>query len=154
MSRKKPNDSTLIKALNPKDTDTKYTGDEPFFAIQPDSETRTSALARAFTWYNRFYGRKDAKDLLIQYLEQNDRKADAKLMAKAPESEILSTYGWLARMTLRGLELSEHEELSLQNEINRLIVCVHKPETVFRSGLAPQEVVEEEKIEVNRPKVQ
>jgi hypothetical protein len=154
MSRKKPNDSTLIKALNPKDTDTKYTGDEPFFAIQPDSDFRTSALARAFTWYNRFYGRKDAKDLLIQYLEQNDRKADAKLMAKAPESEILSTYGWLARMTLRGLELSEHEELSLQNEINRLIVCVHKPETVFRSGLAPQEVVEEEKIEVNRPNVQ
>jgi hypothetical protein len=154
MSRKKPNDSTLIKALNPKDTDTKYTGDEPFFAIQPDSESRTSALARAFTWYNRFYGRKDAKDLLIQYLEQNDRKADAKLIAKAPESEILSTYGWLARMTLRGLETNEHEELSLQNEINRLIVCVHKPETIFRSGLVPQEVVEEEKVEVNRPNVQ
>lgn len=155
MSRKKPNDSTLIKALNPKDADTKYLGDEPFFAVQPDSDTRNSALARSFTWYNRFYGRKEAKELLIQYLEQNDRKADNKLIAKAPESQILSTYGWLARLTLRGLELTEDEDLSLQNEIKRLIVCVNMPETIFKSGLVPHEVVDtEEKIEVTRPNVQ
>jgi hypothetical protein len=154
MSRKSKNsDHAMIKALNPKDSDTKYTGDEPFFAIQPDSEFRTSAMARAFSWYTRFYVRKDAKDLLIQYLELNDRKADAKILAKAPESEILTTYGWLARMTLRGLQLTEHEELSLQNEIVRLINCVHKPETVFKSNLTPQEV-EVEKEPVNRPNVQ
>jgi hypothetical protein len=144
----------MIKALNPKDGDTKYVGDEPFFAVQPDPEFRNSALARAFSWYTRFYVRKDAKDLMIQYLEQNDRKQDAKIMAKAPESEILTTYGWLARMTLRGLQLTEHEELSLQNEITRLITCVHKPETVFKSNLTPQEVEVEEKPEVNRPNVQ
>jgi hypothetical protein len=145
----------MIKALNPKDPDTKYTGEEPFFAVQPDSEFRTSAMARAFSWYTRFYGRKEAKDLLIQYLELNDRKADAKVMAKAPESEILGTYGWLARMTLRGLQLTEHEEMSLQNEITRLMTCVHKPETVFKSNLTPQEVeVEVEKETTNRPNVQ
>jgi len=155
MSRKSKSSDHVIKALNPKDADTKYTGDEPFFAVQPDSEFRNSALARAFSWYTRFYVRKDAKDLLIQYLEQNDRKQDAKIMAKAPESEILTTYGWLARMTLRGLQLTEHEELSLQNEISRLITCVHKPETVFKSNLTPQEVeTEKEKEPVNRPNVQ
>ena len=156
MSRKSKNsDHAMIKALNPKDPDTKYTGEEPFFAVQPDSEFRTSAMARAFSWYTRFYGRKEAKDLLIQYLELNDRKADAKVMAKAPESEILGTYGWLARMTLRGLQLTEHEEMSLQNEITRLMTCVHKPETVFKSNLTPQ--VEEEVVEketINRPNVQ
>jgi hypothetical protein len=155
MSRKKLNENAVIKALNPKDGDTKYAGDEPFFALQPESDSRNSALARAFTWYTRFYARKDAKDLLIQYLELNDRKADAKVMAKAPESEILSTYGWLARMTLRGLQLTEHEEMSLQNEITRLMTCVHKPETVFKSNLTPQ--VEEEVVEkepTNRPNVQ
>jgi len=156
MSRKSKNsDHAMIKALNPKDPDTKYTGEEPFFAVQPDSEFRTSAMARAFSWYTRFYGRKEAKDLLIQYLELNDRKADAKVMAKAPESEILGTYGWLARMTLRGLQLTEHEEMSLQNEITRLMNCVHKPETVFKSNLTPQ--VEEEVVEketTNRPNVQ
>ena len=94
--------------------------------------------------------------MLIQYLELNDRKADAKVMAKAPESEILGTYGWLARMTLRGLQLTEHEEMSLQNEITRLMNCVHKPETVFKSNLTPQveEEVVVEKETTNRPNVQ
>lgn len=156
MSRKSKNsDHAMIKALNPKDPDTKYTGEEPFFAVQPDIEFRTSALARAFSWYTRFYGRKEAKDLLIQYLELNDRKADAKVMARAPESEILGTYGWLARMTLRGLQLTEHEEMSLQNELLRLMNCVHKPETIFKSNLTPQDVeVEVEKEPTNRPNVQ
>jgi len=159
MSRKsKHNDGAMIKALNPKDPDTKYTGEEPFFAVQPDSEFRASALARAFSWYNRYYGRKEGKELYIQYLELNDRKADAKIMAKAPDSEILTTLCWLARMTLRGLQLTEHEELTLQNEINRLMICVSKPETVFKSGLAPTAVEEteeeKEKKEANRPNVQ
>ena len=156
MSRKSKNsDAALIKALNPKDGDTKYVGEEPFFAVQPDSEFRNSALARAFSWYTRFYVRKDAKDLMIQYLELNDRKADAKVLAKAPESEILTTYGWLARMTLRGLQLTEHEEMSLQNELTRLMNCVHMPETVFKSALTPQDLEEEkEKEPVNRPNVQ
>ena len=155
MTRKsKPNDNAIIKAMNPKDTDTKYMGDEPFFAIQPDSEIRASTLARAFSWYAKFYGRKEGKELLIQYLELNNRKADARVLAKTPESETLTTLCWLSRMTLRGLQLTEHEEMTLQNEIIRLMNCVHKPETIFRSGLAPQEIVEEEKLEVNRPNVQ
>lgn len=155
MSKKaRNNDGAMIKALNPKDPDTKYTGEEPFFAVQPDSEFRAGALARAFSWYNRFYGRKEGKDLLIQYLEMNDRKADAKTMAKAPDSEILPTLCWVARMTLRGLQLTEHEEVTLQNEISRLLTCVSKPETVFKSGLAPVDTNVEEKREVNRPNVQ
>ena len=154
MATRKRNEDHFIKALNPKDTDTKYTGEEPFFALQPDPDARASALAKSFTWYNRFYGRKEAKELMIQYLEHNNRKADAKIMAKAPESEILSTICWLARMTLRGLVLNEYEEATLQNEIGRLMTCVHKPETVFKSGLMPQEVIEEEKPEINRPNVQ
>ena len=68
MSRKKLSENAVIKALNPKDGDTKYAGDEPFFALQPESDSRNSALARAFTWYTKFYARKDAKYLLIQYI--------------------------------------------------------------------------------------
>ena len=155
MATRKRSEDHFIKALNPKDVDTKYTGDEPFFALQPEPDFRKSALSRAFSWYNRFYGRKEAKELMIQYLEHNDRKQDAKILAKTPESEILSTYGWLARVTLRGLQLNEHEEMALQNEFTRLMNCVHKPETVFKSQLSPQVVEEvEEKPEVNRPNVQ
>ena len=147
-------EKAMAKALNPKDVDTKYMGDEPLFAVQPDSEFRASTLARAFTWYNRFYGRKEAKELMIQYLEHNDRKADAKVVAKAPDSEILSTYGWLARTTLRGLQLTDHEDQMLQNELVRIMNCVYKPETLFKSNLTPQIAEEGMKSEVNRPNVQ
>jgi hypothetical protein len=85
---------------------------------------------RSFTWYNRFYGKKDAKELMAQYLDLNSRPADAKIMRKIHENEFLMTLCWLARMRLRGLELDAHEELTLANEISRLLKIVHAPEVV------------------------
>jgi hypothetical protein len=66
-------DHSQVKALNPKNADTKYMGDEPLFVLQPDPERRTSSLAYSFTWYNWFYGKKDAKELMCQFLELNKR---------------------------------------------------------------------------------
>jgi hypothetical protein len=143
MSTRKPKQTSdhFVKALSPRDADTKYMGDEPFFPLQPDENGRTLALTHGFTWYNRFYGKKDAKELLCLYLEHNDRTTEAKHLRKVHESEFLMTLCWLARMTLRGLELSEHESLTLENEISRLYKLVHKPEVV-------------EKEPSNRPNVQ
>jgi hypothetical protein len=118
-------------------------GDEPYFPLQPDTDGRKLALTNSFTWYNRFYGKKDAKELLSQYLDHNNREADAKIIRKVDEKEFLMTLSWLARMTLRGLSLSEHEELTLQNEISRLLKVVNKPE-----------VIEKEKEPSNRPNIQ
>jgi hypothetical protein len=143
MSTRKPKQTSdhFVKALSPRDADTKYMGDEPFFPLQPDENGRTLALTHGFTWYNRFYGKKDAKELLCLYLEHNNRTTEAKHLRKVHESEFLMTLCWLARMTLRGLELSEHESLTLENEISRLYKLVHKPEVV-------------EKEPSNRPNVQ
>jgi len=147
MATRKPKktDDHFIKALNPRDPDTKYMGDEPFFALQPDSEYRGVALARSFNWYNRFYGKKDAKELMAQYLEHHDRQDDAKKLRKVEDREFLMTLCWLARMTLRGLELNEHEQATLENEISRLMKLTAKPQVV---------VAEEEKPVSNRPNVQ
>jgi len=144
MTTRKPKntDDHLVKALNPRDADTKYMGDEPFFALQPDKEGRTLALTRSFTWYNRFYGKKDAKELLCLYLEHHNREVEAKYIRKVHENEMLMTLCWLARMNMRGLELNEHENLTLENEITRLSKLVHKPE-----------VVEKEK-DTNKPTIQ
>ena len=139
----KPTSDHFIKALNPRDADTKYLGEEPFFPLQPEGSERNIALARGFTWYNRFYSKKDAKDLLAQYLDHNNREVDAKIIRKVDEKEFLMTLCWLARMTLRGLELTEHEELTLQNEISRLLKVVNKPE-VIEKEIAPS----------NRPNIQ
>ena len=123
-------DHSQVKALNPRDADVQYYGDEPLFVLQPDEDKRRLALMRSFTWYNRFYGKKDAKELMAQFLDFNNRTAEAKVMRKIHENEFLLTLCWLARMKLRGLELNEHEELTLENEISRLLKIVHKPEEV------------------------
>lgn len=146
MATKKPKitGDHFVKALNPRDaTETKYMGDEPYFALQPDE--RSLALTRSFTWYNRFYGKKDAKDLLCQYLDYNNRTDEAKKMRRVDEKEVLMTLAWLARMTLRGLILNEHESNVLENEINRLLFTVNKPEVIEK---------EEEKPVSNRPNIQ
>jgi hypothetical protein len=139
----KPTSDHFVKALNPRDADTKYMGEEPFFPLQPDSDRRTLALTQSFTWYNRFYGKKDAKELICSYLEYHNRIVEAKHLRKVHESEFLMTLCWLARMTLRGLELNEHESTTLENEISRLYKLVNKPE-----------VIEKEKEPSNRPNVQ
>ena len=126
--KKNTEDHSQVRALNPRDVDVQHYGPEPLFVIQPDEDLRRIALIRSFTWYNRFYGKKDAKELLSQYLDLNNRTNEAKIMRKVDEKECLLTLCWLARMKMRGLELTEHEELTLENEVQRLLKSVNKPE--------------------------
>jgi hypothetical protein len=128
--KKNTEDHSQVKALNPRDADVQHYGDEPLFVLQPDEDKRRVALMRSFTWYNRFYGKKDAKELMSQYLDLNNRPGDAKALRKVHENEFLLTLCWLARMKLRGLELTEHEEMTLENEIVRLLLVVNKPEEI------------------------
>ena len=143
MATKKPNkkvkasDYSQVKTLDPKDADTKYFGEEPMFAVQPDEDQRRLALMRSFTWYGRFYGKKDAKEFVVQYLELRGRPQDAKIMRKVDEKECINTLCWLARMELRGLTLTETESHTLQNEISRLLETVHKPQVVESTTSAP-----------------
>ena len=126
----KASDYSQVKTLNPRDPDTEYLGPEPMFAIQPDEDRRRVALMRSFTWYGRFYGKKDAKEFLAQYLDLRERPQEAKIMRKIDEKECINTLAWLARMELRGLELSETESNTLQNEISRLLATINKPQVV------------------------
>ena len=126
----KASDYSQVKTLNPRDPDIEYLGPEPMFAVQPDPDRRRVALMRSFTWYGRFYGKKDAKEFLSQYLDLRERPQEAKIMRKIDEKECINTLAWLARMELRGLELSETESNTLQNEIKRLLETVNKPEVI------------------------
>lgn len=128
--KKNSEDHSQVKALNPRDPDVQHYGEEPLFVIQPDENKRRVTMMRTFTWYHRFYGKKDARELLAQYLDLNGRTVEAKTIRKIHESEFILTLCWLARMKLRGLELNEQEESTLGNEINRLLKIIHKPEEV------------------------
>lgn len=149
---KKVVDTSSVRALNPKDPDTKYMGNEPFFALQPEPDLRNIALGKSLNWYSKFYGRKDAKEMLIQYLELNHRKDDAKIIKKVSDSELMMSWCWVARLKLRGLVLTEHEETTLENEIQRLIKAVHKPEVKTSKTSIIKTV--EEKEPANRRSVQ
>ena len=145
-------DHSQVKALNPKNPDTKYMGEEPLYVIQPETEVRTSSLANGFTWYNWFYGKKDAKELMCQFLDFTKRTQEAKIMRRVADNEFVNTYCWLARMKLRGLETTEHEEAKLENEIVRLLKTVTAPE--FKEASATAGAKKVEVIEVARPNIQ
>ena len=113
--------SNEIKRLNPKGAEFKYVGPEPEWKTQPTSENRISSLANAFQWYNYHYGKKDAKEMLCQYLEHNHRPKDAKLMRGIPDSQIRLTPAWACRMTLIGLELTEHEQCIVDKQISQML---------------------------------
>jgi len=129
-----------VKALLPKDLDAKYWGPEPEFHHQPESDVRGTMLARGFTWYNSFYDNKEAKTLLIQYLTLHGRTVEAKLIAKVEDNKYRPTLSWLARMNIRGLQLTEHEELTLQNYIKGMVDTVkHSEKTTKKTDVAEKE---------------
>jgi len=109
-----------IKLLNPRSSDTNVMGPEPTWKVQP-TDGRFSALSKAFSWYNYFYGKKDARDMIVNYLELHDRKADVRLLRGVPDSAIRLTTGWLCRMSMVGLELNEHEQIKLDNLLRELL---------------------------------
>jgi hypothetical protein len=109
-----------IKLLNPRSSDTNVMGPEPTWRVQP-IDNRFSALSKAFSWYNYFYGKKDARDMIVNYLELHGRRTDVKLLRGVPDSAIRLTTGWLCRMSMVGLELNDHEQIKLDNLLKELL---------------------------------
>ena len=109
-----------IKLLNPRSADTNILGTEPTWQVQP-TEYRKTRLSEAFSWYNYFYGKKDARDMIVNYLETHDRKGDVRLLRGIPDSAIRLTTGWLCRMSMVGLELLDSEQLKLENQLREIL---------------------------------
>ena len=123
-----------IKLLNPRSSDTNVMGGEPVWKMQP-TENRISAMSKAFSWYNYFYGKKDARDMIVNYLESHDRKPDVRALKNIPDSAIRLTTGWLCRMNMVGLELSETEQIKLDNLLKEILTS--KQTVEVESTLAP-----------------
>jgi hypothetical protein len=93
-------------------------------------------LSKAFSWYNYFYGKKDARDMIVNYLETHDRKEDVRLLKGIPDSAIRLTTGWLCRMSMVGLELHDTEQLKLENQLREILDSK-------QNEVAPEAVVED-----------
>ena len=133
-----------IKPLHPRSADTKYTGGEPEWRTQPDGDNRISRLSAAFAWYNYHYDKKMVKELIIDWLTRNDRQREAREFGRVPESTIRNATGWLCRMNTMGLQLNEHEELTVDSAIRAHLDSVR----------AVREVVREATDTANKPNIQ
>jgi len=123
-----------VKELKPSSVDSKYFGSEPnYYEQQPDPSKRNSYLSKSFGWYSKFYGFKDAKEFIIDYLLSTEQTELAKVVKKAPDVKVGTTFGWLARLTLRGLVLNDDELKRLTAEINKLVALV-KEQSSLESG--------------------
>lgn len=123
-----------VKTLNPRSPDTKYTGLEPTWRVQP-TDDRTSQMSSAFSWYNYFYGKKDAREMLVAYLEHNGRKADVRALKGVPDSAVRLTTAWLCRMSMVGLELTDTETVRLEGYIQEILKA-REPEVVVEEVVA------------------
>ena len=121
-----PTARPAVRALIPKSADTKYTGDEPEWRLQP-TENRTGHLSKALAWYNYFYGKKEAKDMILAWMEHNDAKLDAKRVRTLPDSAFTTTLGFICRMNMVGLELNDRESRYVADGIQALLALKQAP---------------------------
>jgi hypothetical protein len=75
----------------------------------------------AFAWYNYFYNKKDARDMVVAYLEHHGRKADVKRLRGVSDTTLRLTTAWLCRMSMVGLQLTEHEQTQLDTMLNETL---------------------------------
>jgi hypothetical protein len=90
--------------------------------------------------------------LIVQYLDLTGNDGLAKVVRKVDESNLNPSLCWLARLTLRGLQLTDEENKRLQDEINRLVKSVTDPE--YKESQLKVNKKPEVKVEVSRPNVQ
>jgi hypothetical protein len=114
-----------IKTLRPKDPDLKYFGEEPDFVKDPMGN-----ISKAFTWYHRFYSKKDGKEFMYNYLVNVGKVNESRIIMRVPDSDFIQTFCWLARMMLRGLVLSPDQKQRFDDEVSRLMTLVKKEEPV------------------------
>ena len=110
-----------VKMLMPKTADVKYTGLEPEWAVQPTADNRRSAMLSTFNWYNYHYGKKEAKEFIISWLEHHDRSKDARAFKAVPEQSISLPVAWLCRMNEVGFVFDADDQANVDNSISTLI---------------------------------
>ena len=84
--------------------DEQYTGPEPAFA--EGEEIDKIQIGAGLNYYTYHKNVKDAKKYIAEYLVDYGRTDEAKQVKACPDVFIISTYGWLARMSTRGAKFN------------------------------------------------
>jgi len=97
----------------------KYVGSEPTWEEQPAEENRTGALVAALNWYNYMCDKKQAKEMMLEYLKAAGNTADYKVIKSISDSNLNLTAAWLCRISAQGLELNADEAERISVEVAR-----------------------------------
>ena len=92
------------RRISPITVDEQYTGPEPEFA--EGEEIDKIQIGAGLNYYTYHKNVKDAKKYIVEYLVDYDRTDEAKQVKACPDVFIISTYGWLARMSTRGAKFN------------------------------------------------
>ncbi len=107
------------RVLKPRSGETKYVGVEPVWETEFESDSeRRLALIASLNWYNYNHDAKEARQCLIEWLEGNDRKQDARAIRNSSSSVFILSAGWLARMATRGFVLNESESGVIEDVVS------------------------------------
>ena len=135
------------KAVNYRAADSKHMGEEPDWPTVEEQrdwseQDRKSKLITAFNWYNYTHDPKDAKAWVIEFFSHMPRhEKTVKELRRLGDSDFPRTYGWLARMGRRGLELRHSELRRLLTTVKDTIVKNAPEVPVVTAEAAPKNVI-------------
>jgi hypothetical protein len=105
----------------------KYLGGEP----EPIVDYSSISYAKALNWYNYMCTVDDAREYIKEYLKENNRIAQSKLVSKVTDTRIITTVGWIARLSSRGSVLPQDTYDFFERKLNEMLVHTQKiPEKV------------------------
>ena len=110
------------KVTNPK---TAVVGAEPdATTIIAGTEGYTSKFITAMNWYTIDGNKADARKYIREYIKKN-QSSDLKDFDKIKDNEIRPTYGWIARLLMRGAKLSNVHVENFNNYILNILKSVN-----------------------------
>lgn len=125
--------ATAVKPMQVKGIDLKYLGNEPEWPATLDDTERKHRLLEAFNWYNYHCDKKQAKEMLVDWLRRRDRGNDAKAISRAGDSNIKTTMAWLCRANLMGLQLTESELTRIDQSVTDTLAANQAPDDAEES---------------------
>ena len=102
-----------------------FAGKEPKTFKFKTNKERRRLIFNTYNWYNVSNTYKDSAIMLQNWLLENDRKDEYKLVKALPAFAIPNAVGWLVRMNSNGFELQK-EELDQINETISYALEKHK----------------------------
>lgn len=107
-----------------------YLGDEP----SPILNYSDTEYGKALNWYNYICTIDDAREYIKEYLKQNNRIDESKLLSKVPDVKISTTAAWIARMSTRGSNLPESAYEFLEKKLQESFKHIQKTDDEPKVG--------------------